>query len=310
MNRRSLRDSIVSVNYAILAAVDTVNVWYALFPYYLQEVHGVYYTDLSQFTCTTGEVIQNTFLIFSALLISKMSVERFIGIYFPLASKSFLTKKNSIRVAAVIALCTFIMNSPSLVVARIRPHKDHSHCFVPEKYVYTNQTVLKVGSIFISYIPFIIIILANIGIIAKLTCLKDNLSQQTANVQATSITFSLLAVSFVFLILTSPITIINLAEPHFFPGYHPEVRGSLMNLYIVAAHATLLCNYGINFYIYISTGSTFRRELIAMLKEVVKFLSCGKCFASEGRGEGLSVSSTYRQKSQLETSVSSVSVAT
>ena len=302
MNRKSLRDSAIAVNFAILAVIDTLNLWYGLFPFYLQEVHGIYYTDLSPYTCTTGEAFQNTFLIFSALLISKMSVERFIGIYFPLKSKSFLTKKNSIILAIVVGVGTLILNSPSFFVSKIRPHKDHSHCYVPEEYVHVNQTQLQVASIFITYVPFAIIIVANIGIIMKLTCLKGNLSQQTANVQATSITVTLLVVSFVFLILTSTITIINFAEPLFFTGYHPEVKSSLISLFLAASCAAAFSNYGINFFLYISTGSTFRRELVAMFKELIRYLCCGKFPASGERNDTVTTSQGSKGISEVSTS--------
>ncbi len=301
MNRKSLRDSVIGVNYAILAIVDTLNLWFSLFPYYLQEIHFTYYTDLSNFTCATGEAVQNILLVFSGLLISKISIERCISIYFPLKSKPYLTKKNAIRAALVLLSGTIILNIPSFIVSRLGPHKDHFHCFVPDKYVHVNQSELQVIAIFVCYVPFALIITANVGIILKLTCLKDNLSQQTANVQATSITVSLLVVSFFFLVFTSPITVINFAEPMFFPGYHPEIRTSLITLFLVVTHAGLLLNFGINFFLYISTGPTFRRELISMFQDLGRCLFGPKCCVPEGITDSMS----SRHNPTTETSLTS-----
>ncbi len=92
MLRKSMKDSVISAQIAVIAVVDTLNLWYGDFLFYLEKSHGIYLTDLSNVSCVMAETIQNSLLVLSCWLITFISIERFIAVMFPLKSKLFLTK--------------------------------------------------------------------------------------------------------------------------------------------------------------------------------------------------------------------------
>ncbi len=281
MSRKSMRESVICTQIAIIAITDTLSLWYGIFFFYLEKTFETRLTDLSTASCQIGETIQNWLLIMPCWLITFMSIERFIAVYFPLKSKLYLKRKSIIIASIILAIVSFILSFPSYFSAEIRDHKDHQHCYVKDDRIVFNQNVLKYIPVFLSYIPFCIILLANIGIITKITCSRGDLGQQTANVQTTSMTVSLVVVSFAFIVVTFPITFFNFGETVMYTGDHPEVRGARFYLYNMLAHCMMYSNYGINFYLYISTGPRFRSELALMFKEFLRFVSCRLCYGSD-----------------------------
>ncbi len=304
MMRRSMRDSVICTQIAVIAVCDTLNLWYGDFLFYLEKTHGIHITDLSSAGCKSAETIQNALLLLSCWLITFMSVERFIAVFFPLKSKLYLKKKTILIVSLILALLAFGMNIPSILVPEIRPHKDHYHCFVKEDKIVFNQDVLMAVSVMLSYVPFFIILFANFGIIFKLSCNRGDLGQQTANVQTTSMTISLVVVSFVFLIVTFPITFFNFGETVMYTTDHPEVRGARFYLYNMIAHCMMYLNYGINFYLYLITGARFRSELGLMMREFGGIF-CKSCVPDESLHSSVTQSSVHERKSK-DTSDNSV----
>ncbi len=300
MLRKSMKDSVISAQIAVIAVVDTLNLWYGDFLFYLEKSHGIYLTDLSNVSCVMAETIQNSLLVLSCWLITFISIERFIAVMFPLKSKLFLTKWVVLVVSTVLAILSICINIPSLFVALIKAHKDHVHCYMKQSKIVFNQEFMMGLSVLFSYIPFFVILFANLVIITKISCTRADLGQQTANIQTTSMTISLVAVSLVFLILTFPITFFNFGETVMFTGFHPEVRGSLFYLYSMVAHCMMYLNYGINFYLYIA-GPRFRRELLLMFQDLAVFLCGNKLSRSDentSRSGSISQISSVKEQQQ------------
>ena len=133
-----------------------------------------------------------------------MSIERFLAIYFPIRTKTVISKKKLIITMAVTALAMVALNMHFFWTYKI-----HNYCSGVVKYKwFLTQLWPWINSVFYSLIPFIIQISANTAIILKIVhsnyVRKHSMNISDGGVKLTNMTLTLLSVSFVFLAATAP----------------------------------------------------------------------------------------------------------
>ena len=132
-------------------------------------------------------------------------------------------------------------------------------------------------------LPFLIILSSNIAIILKLTILKNKSFRKTPiksrkntnnknqelssdSIKSKQITIMLLSIAFIYLVLTSPVS--------FYMAFLYEnltsIRESKREYVKVILRYIAYFNNAINFYIYFSLSSEFRREFINSCKKLLK----------------------------------------
>ena len=189
-----------------------------------------------------------------------MSVEKFFALYFPLKTRSICTVVMARRVSGVIMVIFVAFNAQAFFLyGAYRESNGYDHCI----YIGVSQSYrlmfYRLNSVLYSFGPFVLMIILNSAIIYKF--LKTKYQNRYAGSQSTSQalvksatkgTAMLLTVSFMFIILTAPISL-SLAISEKVPIVHTVT--SLLGY----------LNHGINGVLYCIVGSRFRNELKKVL---------------------------------------------
>ena len=144
-------------------------------------------------------------------VISFMSIERFLAIYFPFKIK-ILTSTKKVMVAMVITLTsTAILNLHFFWTYENKERRTGKSCSVVSKYkLFLIEYWPWITLTFYSLIPLIILIVTSSAIIRKIV--RSNYERRhnmnyKEGVKMTSMTLTLFCVSFVFMIATGPVVI-------------------------------------------------------------------------------------------------------
>ena len=198
---------------------------------------------------------------YSSALLVIMSIEKFFALYFPLKTGSVCTVSTASGVSGVTALIFIVFNAQSFFIYEAQTDSyGYDRCL----YVRVSETYrlvfFRLNSALYSFGPFILMIIFNFAIIYKFLKTKfknryaDSQSRSQALVKsATKGTAMLLTVSFTFIILTAPISIVLAMGERVNPIVHTVT--SLLGY----------LNHGINGILYCIVGSRFRNELKKIL---------------------------------------------
>ena len=199
---------------------------------------------------------------YSSALLTMMTVEKFIALYFPLKTKSICTVKTAkwasgiagVFYALINIFWFFVVNVETLNEARV------TFCRFKDFYVPYSWYVTKIDATLYAYLPFATMGLCNVAIIYKFV--KAQLAAKRGGTESTNQALSsaamrgtaiLITVTMTFLILTVPTNIILSISLQTHPLLSPF-------LYF------LVClNHSINGFLYCIVGTRFRKELIATL---------------------------------------------
>ena len=145
-------------------------------------------------------------------IITLLSVERFLLIYFPLRTKALVSNTKDIIIMIVTAVIMAVLNLHFFWTYEIKQGRYSKYCGSVSKYsVFLKEYWPWISLAFYSLIPFIILISTSTAIILKIVhsnyVRKHNMNQKHGGVKLTSITLTLLSVSFVFLMTTGPVVI-------------------------------------------------------------------------------------------------------
>ena len=141
-----------------------------------------------------------------------MSTERFLAIYFPLRIK-ILTSKTKVILAMVnIFALVAAVNLHFFWTYEIKQHKTAKYCVSVSKYwSFLTQYWPWITLSFYSLVPSLILISTSTAIVLKIVnsnyVRKHTMNINDGGVKLTSMTLTLLSVSFVFLLATGPYAI-------------------------------------------------------------------------------------------------------
>ena len=144
-------------------------------------------------------------------IISLMSIERFLAIYFPFKIK-MLTSTTKVMVAMAITLTlTATLNLHFFWTYENREGATRKHCNAVSKYKsFLIEYWPWITLSFYSLIPFVILISTSTAIILKIVhsnYVRKHSMNQNEGVKMTSMTLTLFSVSFVFMIATGPFVV-------------------------------------------------------------------------------------------------------
>ena len=194
---------------------------------------------------------------YSSALLVIMSIGKFFALYFPLKTRSVCTVGTARWVSGITALVFIDFNAQAYFIYEAKTYSGSYHlCLyirVPETY---RLVFFRLNSVLYSFGPFVLMIIFNFAIIYKFLRTKYNNgttdSQSTSQAlvkSATKGTAMLLTVSFMFIVLTAPISISLAISTKVHPIVHTVT--SLLGY----------LNHGINGALYCIVGSRFRNEL-------------------------------------------------
>ena len=148
-------------------------------------------------------------------IITLISIERFLAIYFPIQTKTTATRTKAALILIVTALVMASLNLHFFWTYEVKQDNDGKHC----RGIAAYSTFLKyywpwLTLAFYSLIPFTILLCTSTAIILKVLHSnykrRHNFNQREGQVKLTSLTRTLLTVSFMFIVTTGPIVIYRL----------------------------------------------------------------------------------------------------
>ena len=194
---------------------------------------------------------------YSSSLLVIMTVEKFFALYFPLKTRGVCTVRTARRVSALAALIFTAFNAQAFLIYHARADANgYDRCL----YIRVSETYrlvfFRLNSALYSFGPFALMILFNAAIVYKF--LKTKYKNKYADTQSTTQalvksatrgTVMLLTVSFTFIVLTAPISIVLATGETVHPIMHTVT--SLLGY----------LNHSINGVLYCIVGARFRNEL-------------------------------------------------
>ena len=240
----------ILVSIAGVLLVSTLPFWVLRFSHY-------HIDPLLWISCQLGFFLIHFGFSYSSALLVIISVEKLFALYFPFETKTICTVKIARRVSLVTGVLFAGFNAHFFYTGKKKSTEQGTYCTYggPEKYLII---VLNIFGALYSYVPFVIIMLANFAIIYKFikatlktTRGRTESTNQALSKSATRGTGMLLTVSFAFIILTGPISIIHIWK---------EVPVLVKDIALVLHYL----NHGINGILYCVAGTRFRNELKKM----------------------------------------------
>ena len=238
-------------------------------------VHHVYMPPNQYWFCTLNNTILFTSMLDSTLLIISMTFDRFYSILRPHKAASFNTVKRAKVTTICIIIFCIIFNIPHLFIsshdgAQCLPYGNNMQYLHTQFYYWLSFNINFA-------LPFVSLLIMNCFIIYSLRHRAiRNISQGHGQIQGqkaksaeSQIYVILLLVTFAFLILTTPGYILFLYI--MFADFHRSaVDFAGFYLFYNVAQKAHYTNHGINFFLYVLSGSKFRTDLIKLFKSKAK----------------------------------------
>lgn len=249
--------------------------YFGLLKGYMSEVHEEYISN--PVACRFVIFMGILSLQYSVWLIAAVTVDRYIFTVHPLhhARLQLTRTKSLILMAAILCvLCIIDFHFFFTVTSES----------VNLNYGSYNETIYKCaafmpnitqgfqifwgifdGAIY-SYVPLVVLMTLNVLIIRALRQARRNVSSMNrANSREVKVTIMLMTISFVFLLTTTPVTVLMLT---YFIGNNLEwecweVRYNLLK---TITQMLMYTNHSINFFLYLVSGQKFRQEFCVMFK--------------------------------------------
>ena len=179
----------------------------AALSYWVLRFSGLQIDPVLWISCQLGFFLTYFGFSYSSATLIIISIEKCVALYFPFKTKTICTVRIARRVSLVTAVIFAGFNAQFFYIAKKKSTEQATYCSYggPEQYTLILMNIF--GALY-SYIPFVIIMLANFAIIYKF--IKASLKTTRGNTESTSQALSksatrgtgmLLTVSFAFIIL-------------------------------------------------------------------------------------------------------------
>jgi len=285
---RNMRKISASVYLAALSASDTIVLFVYVFPEWLK--HGTshffdptYVVFLQkEGVCQTIVYVQYVSRFLSSWFVVFFTIERCIGVCFPLRRKEICNSKTAHKIVIVTTLLSLFLClfKPFLSEVTYNTVNKTPLCTSTKSMQHVSFVLDSIFGIIISFIPFILITCLNLLIIRKLFISRVQTRKIRVVTQESKIrlefTFILLGISICFVALNLPYYVawfkrywttsikIDTTTYSALKEQHNRIQ-SLDNILHIT-RAIFYVNYSINFFLYAVTGAYFRKELRFVFK--------------------------------------------
>ncbi|CAH1796314.1 unnamed protein product [Owenia fusiformis] len=269
-----MRYTTSSLYLTVLAVSDMTVLVIGLGRHWMRSVVGKDIREVEEWLCKAHLFLLYSAVDFSAWILVAVTVDRVITVYFPLQSKRISTRISTCITMTVIVVIIFLINGHFLfthgtyylyrgtaVFTYLCTYVDDNDFFHRIVWTWLDLTVA-------SLLPFLMLIICNVLIIVQL--MRSKKRRQEMNVSSSrtdhtrSMTIMLLAISFIFVILTSPIVIYEAGYQDFAKDRSPLGRARDALVWAIV-NMFLYLNHAINFFMYCLSGSRFREEMRRLL---------------------------------------------
>ncbi len=269
MLRKSLRSTVTGFFLLILAVEDTATLWVGLLRHYLLRVHGINLRGFTDFGCKLHNFLVYWLRHYGSWILVCMTAERFLSVFFPHKAKVLVTRSRCAAAIGVTGLLLFALNAHYFRTFRLA-----KGCSADPDYLSFHVNIWSwIHYTVVSFVPFVILLFSNVGIIAKITFTnrikRNQMQQSSAGIKMTSMTAILLLVSFMFLLTSTPISIYIVVTYKVWDSLSDEGK-ALADLWFPIVVLLAYVNHSCNFFLYCISGPKFRRELVQMFAKLRK----------------------------------------
>lgn len=274
---RKGRTSSIYLFLLVLAVTDLIVLYTGLLRYWIISLSDIDIRDFSDWGCKLHLFLLYTSMDFSSWILVSVTIERFIGIYYPLHSKTLFTTRHA-RVILVVLL---------VVIVGVNFHffwtngltEDGCGSLNDEYYYFDEYIFTWIDFVVLSVVPFTIMSVCNVFIIVTLRNLESRqrklmrgLLNKSPTIKSMSTTHMLIAVSVVFLLTTLPPSVYLIVEGFILPteNAHPQIKAH-MTLTRSVVMLIQYVNYSVNFYLYYARGTKFRKRFMKRILKRVRY---------------------------------------
>lgn len=271
----TMRKSLASWFFRVLAVVDTLCLHYGLLTFYVPHMMGYDLIPRHMLGCKIENWLKYVFPQLSAWVLVLLTVERLIGVTWPHKAKQLCTKQRAI--ACLIAIFTILLslNFTPLIIEEIccGCYNGTWQCQcctdLANPFVIKLQNIVQpvIDILLMSMLPFIIMISCNIMIIYKAFFSQRLLKVNKNNPHLVTMTVTLILVVFVFILLTAPFCAYSIARMYITNKDHEPTIPYLQVFYLTVGMLRYV-NNSINFFLYALSGRPFRMEIMKIFCHV------------------------------------------
>lgn len=279
MSQKSMKDSVTSLLFRILAFIDTLVLYTGLLRYWLIGAFQIDVRLMSMFACKF-----HTFLVYvtadlSGWILVCITLERCIAVLMPYRYNNICTRTKALILLLIVTILLAGINSYLLfsIEFSFDTVNHYYQCIVTNKFNTFHGNIWPwIDYCLYSLLPFFLILFGNIALlvgISKTRVKREHASNSSSSSRSmSSMTAILITVSFSFWICTSPVSIYLIMQSTMLENITWKAY-SKMTLFWASATIIANVNNAINFGLYCVSGSRFRREL--------KHIFC-QCFTVSG----------------------------
>ncbi|RNA32489.1 FMRFamide receptor-like [Brachionus plicatilis] len=311
-SRKSMRHNSTFFYLYLMTLSDFIVIWVGSFRDFLAYKFHVY---------ISGTLICRlhvfTFFVscqLSSWLLTVANLDRFFSVLSFSKSKKWCNRKVASKIFIILFVSLALINAHFLVFLSSEESSDPSalehninpivypHCKTsPGFYTYFYANYYSwIDSFVFSFVPFFIMLICNIGLVAKVFRSKQNLNRhglRTAQMRRESskksfkdkeldkmryMALTIIGVTLLFIVFTVPINIYN-PIMHAEAVSNPEKKMKKCDdLIFCILNNTVNANHSTSFFIYLTTNSKFKKEIKIMLKRAkhamfgnFSFVCCG-----------------------------------
>ncbi len=219
-------------------------------------------------TCKIEIMCHHMFAAFGAYTIFFMTWDKFYAVVFPHKVRSSSTRGSACVRTAVNLVCVVLFYCPLVFTAGLVPDFPDVPCsrYVVHGLWYVDAYAV-VSVLFYPVLPVASLFVMNCGIIRAIYRSRSFHSSSCASggrSQETQVVTMLLLVSFLFIALTLPLELWDLVVEHG-AGGRDAVTSARVHLGFWIVFQMALSNSVVNFYLYLLSGTKFRRDLRTLL---------------------------------------------
>lgn len=263
LRRMSRKGSTFSLFFMALAVSDLLVLCVTLLSKWVGYTFGFKLRDQSEATCRLLRWLGYSVGMLSAWLLASLTVHRAVSGAMPHRVRVRCSRKHALVTVGVLAGVAFAVNVYTLFTLAVRGEEGCSFSAHFQKNV--QPTLGWLEMLLYSLLPALVIVCSNCLLLHRLTRSGRRVSWQTKTHLAdrrilSRVTLTLIVVSVAFLVLTLPLGVLQV------PGQSdPELfKNDAFRFWYSLTGMLWYTNSAVNFYLYLLTGSKFRRELRIM----------------------------------------------
>ncbi len=259
MLRPGLRQSVSALYLIVLALVDTLILCVGLLRCWLWQIFDLDIRAVSTASCKLHVFWIHFLVHLEAWILVSLSVERFLAVFFPLASKLYVNRRTAVTELGILTAALAAVNMHFFWTYDLQAYNDEMKSCMPGRgYARFISAIWSwVDCILASFLPWAIMLGTNCSLAVKLLQTDDN--------RMVSLSIALPAVCLLFAITTAPSRLKLVFWDHRLMAtvtMEDCARQMLINALLFLLMYT---NNAVNFFLYCVGAPRFRQELKLLL---------------------------------------------